>query len=247
MIRTTNPLLQPAFLICLAVLAMAALGMDAAIEKSGAILEKEPVALRKSLEQIDKSALLPFKVVNESSIDNKDILKSLGTEDYIQWIMEDPTVPDDSAVQRFLLFITYYGLPDRVPHVPEECYTGGGYQRLATDRVTFEVGKTDISKTIRGKYLVFGRVNSSYWNMSTKFPVLYFFRVNEDYAGSRDEARIALNKNLFNKSSYFSKVELAFNQSIVPPNKEEAIAASEKLLSVILPILENEFWPDLEE
>jgi hypothetical protein len=75
---------------------------------------------------------------------------------------------------------------------------------------------------------------------------LYFFKVNGQYAGSREEARIALNKNLFGKYSYFCKVELVFNVSSVAPSKEEAVAASEKLLAVILPILEQEHWPDWE-
>ena len=72
--------------------------------------------------------------------------------------------------------------------------------------------------------------------MGRKFPVLYLFKVNSDYAGSREGARIALNENLFRKSSYFSKVELVFNQRSTPPSKEQAVTASQKLLSIILPI-----------
>ncbi|MHC4084712.1 MAG: hypothetical protein ACYSU3_07240, partial [Planctomycetota bacterium] len=52
---------------------------------------------------------------------------------------------------------------------------------------------------------------------------------------------------IFSKYSYFSKVEwkffnIRFNK-LIYPGKEEAIAASQKLLSVILPILEKEHWP----
>ena len=75
---------------------------------------------------------------------------------------------------------------------------------------------------------------------------MYFFKVNGQYAGSRDEARLALNKNLFGKHSYFCKVELVFNMSSVAPTREESVAASEKMLAVILPILEKEHWPDWE-
>jgi hypothetical protein len=53
-----------------------------------------------------------------------------------------------------------------------------------------------------------------------------------------------LNKNLFGKYSYFSKIELVFNQSLSAPSKQEAIEASEKVLGVILPILEKDHWPD---
>ena len=80
-----------------------------------------------------------------------------------------------------------------------------------------------------------------------KIPVFYFFKVNGDYASSREEARILLNKNLFGKYSYFSKVELIFNQNIGALDKNEALTASQKLLGIILPILETEHWPDWEK
>jgi len=39
-------------------------------------------------------------------------------------------------------------------------------------------------------------------------------------------------------------VELVFNQAFAAPSKEQAVAAGEKLLAVVLPILEREHWPD---
>ncbi len=145
-----------------------------------------------------------------------------------------------------MLFITYYERPDRVPHVPEECYSGSGYQRLATDNVTFRITDPNLPSEIRGKYLVFGSTKTDFLQSIREFQVLYLFKVNGEYAGSRDEARIALNKNLFGKYSYFSKIELAFNQALAAPSKQEAIKASEKVLGVILPILEKDHWPDWE-
>ena len=128
--------------------------------------------------------------------------------------------------------------------MPEECYSGGGYHKLASDSVTIEIdNKSGFKKTIRGKYLVFGDTKVNLWRSSKKFPVLYLFRVNGEYAGNREEARVTLNKNLFHKHSYFSKVEIVFNQSSLTISKEDAITASEKLLAVILPVLEQEHWP----
>jgi hypothetical protein len=40
-------------------------------------------------------------------------------------------------------------------------------------------------------------------------------------------------------------LELVFNQISDTPDKDEAILASEKLLSVVLPVLEKEHLPDL--
>lgn len=232
--------LQPAFLICALVLAVSAAGMSVATKKLGLYLKKEPLPLKKSLEVLDESKLAPYEVVAKHTIENEEVLKSLGTEDYIQWVLEDPREPVDSAVRRVLVFITYYPQPDRVPHVPEECYTGSGYQRLAGGAANLQVGP----RTIAGRYLLFNRTSGDISAALQQFPVVYLFRVNGQYAGSRDDARIALNKNIFSKHSYFCKVELAFSRSRATATKEEAVVASEKLLTVLLPVLEQEHWPD---
>ena len=216
--------LQPAFLLCVAVLAVAGSGMSFAIKSFGVYLKKEPLPLRKSLELLDESDLSPYVVVQPKlKIENEEVLKSLGTEDYIQWILENTDAQINSHVKRCMLFITYYRLPDRVPHVPEECYAGGGFQRLASDSVNFEINNNaGFEKDIEGKYLVFGSKNANLWRSTDKFPVLYLFRVNGEYAGSREQARVILNKNLFRKHSYFSKVEIVFNQAPDAPDKKDA-------------------------
>ncbi len=242
--------MQPAFLICTAVLATAGAGMSVTINKLGLYLKKEPIPLKKSLNRLDENNLAPFTVEpdNKFQIENEEVLKTLGTNDYIQWIVSDTDAEVTGTTKNCLLFITYYDCPDRIPHVPEECYAGSGFQKLASDSVMLEImDDNGIIRKRHGKYLVFGSPRASIWQSTEKFPVLYLFRVNGEYEGSREEARVALNKNLFGKSSYFSKVEVAFNQSSIPPNKKEALAATEKLLSVILPVLEKEHWPDMDK
>ncbi len=214
-------------------------------------VKKEPLPLKKSFDLLDPNSLAPYKVEPKPKISNQETVENLGTQDYIQWILEDTEAAFDSTVRRCELFITYYGLSDRVPHVPEECYTGGGHQRLTSDSVIFEIGNNNTTRKIPARYLVFAKTNANYWGMDARFPVLYLFRVNDTYANSRDEARFALNKRIFSKHSYFSKVEwkffnIRFNKPIYP-SKEEAITASQKLLSVILPILEKEHWPVLKK
>jgi hypothetical protein len=232
--------LQPAFLICVAVLTTAGAGMSVAIKNFGLYLKKEPLPLKKSLDLIDENDLASYRVISKHKIENEEIIGALGTEDYIQWILED-----DSMAEKFMLFITYYRLPDRVPHVPEECYAGGGFQRLASEGVTLEISNNDgVKRKLGAKYLVFGSAKADPWRKCEKFPVLYLFRVNGEYASSREEARIALNKNLFRKSSYFCKVEMVFNQMLIPPKKEQVINMGEKFLNVILPVLETKHWPD---
>lgn len=210
-------------------------------------VKKEPMPLKKSLDLMDENALAPYKVVSKHKITNQEVIESLGTRDYIQWLLEDSDTAADSPIQKCLLFITYYDTPDRVPHVPEECYSGGGNQRLASDSVTIEINRQGKVEKIPARYLVFASTNSNIWGTDTRFPVLYLFNVNEVYANSRDDARFALNKNIFSKHSYFSKVEWKFFNTrfgqMIYPNKEETITASKKLLRVILPVLERDHWP----
>ena len=236
--------LQPAFVICVVVLGLAGAGMAVAKKQLGLYLKKEPLPLKKLLGAMDEAKLVPYRVAAKQSIQNPEILKKLGTQDYIQWVLEDPRVSVDSPVRRVLLFITYYRLPDQVPHVPEECYAGSGYHRIATNRVTFQVSASGHVQSIPGRYLLFGTSAGSVLQGGGQLPVLYLFRVNGEYAGDRDDARLALNKNLFSKHAYFCKIELVFNQGYVAPTKAAATEASEKLLSVLLPILEQEHWPD---
>ncbi len=239
--------LQPAFLICAAVLAMAGGGMSFVIKSFGVYLSKEPLPLRKSLDLLDENGLAPYEVLSKDKIDNEQVLKGLGTEDYIQWRLEDTDAPASSPVRYCLLFITYYALPDKVPHVPEECYTGSGYQRLSSDSVTLTINEDGIEKEIPARFLVFAATDSARWMSSAKFPVLYFFRANEDYGDSREYVRLALNKNIYGEHSYFCKVEWKFFNrrfgALIYPTKEEAIKASRKLLGVILPVLQREHWP----
>jgi hypothetical protein len=240
--------LQPAFLICVLVLATAGAGMSVTMKKLGIVFQKEPLPLKKSLEYLDERDLTPYKVVSKEKIENPDTLKALGTEDYIQWVLEDTEQTDNSPTKEFLLFITYYKLPGRVPHVPEECWTGGGYQQLGSEAVTFQIDNGEgFNTNVPAKYLVFAPKKTSLWQGGERIPNLYFFKVNGRYAGSREDARLALNKNLFGRNSYFCKVELVFNRSSTAPSKEQAVAACEKLLGVILPVLEQEYWPDWKD
>jgi len=233
---------QPAFLICAAVLAIAGSGMSIAIKSFGVYLKKEPLPLKKTLDDLDEKALAPYKVITKEKIENEDIVKSLGTKYYIQWVLEDNNTPANNAVRKCSLLITYYEVPDVVVHVPEECYIGAGCQLLENYSITFKVKKGVREEKIPGRYLLFRHPETD-----RKFPDLYLFYVNGIYTNSREKARAILFKNVFGRHSYYSKVELVFDRSLVLPTKEQTVKASEKLLAVILPVLERDHWPDLEK
>ncbi len=250
---------EPAFLLCVIILGGAALGMSFIERYFELWFVKEPIYLEKSLELLNEEALKPFKVVRKLKIENKDVIKSLGTEDYMQWVLTDTEASADDTASSFMLFITYYEKPDAVPHVPEECYSGGGFEKVSSEAIEFKVkfgsgasgyiddsGGTKNIKRIPGQYVTFSRESEMIWQPSAKFPVLYFFNVNGSYVNTRTEARIGLAKNIWSKHSYFCKVEFAFNQTGQLPQMQDAIAASEKLLSRLLPLLEDEHWPDMQ-
>jgi len=185
---------QPAFVICVAVLALAGVGMSVAKKQLGLYLKKEPLPLQKALDGLDEAKLAPYVVTAKREISNEEVLKALGTTDYIQWVLADPREPANSPVRSVLLFVTYYERPDRVPHVPEECYTGGGYQRLATDAVTFAVNRAGQTRTIRGRFLLFGASGGSIWQAARRFPVLYLSLSTETFSGN---IRISVRSNWF--------------------------------------------------
>lgn len=234
---------QPAFWICAGLLAVCGLGLSTALKVCGGVLRKEPLPLKRSFDTLDRRALYPYRVIRELHITNPDLLQSLGTRDYLQWVLQDTAPHGPNQVDQVLLFVTYYPLPNRVPHVPEECYLGSGFQPLASDHVSLALGEPNLPHRIEAKYLVFGRTHGGPWDPDERVGDLYFFKVNGVYAADRDEARMVLNENLLGRSSYFSKVELVFNRGGETVQEDQVIATATKLLRLLLPVLENDYWP----
>lgn len=229
--------LEPAFVVCVLVLSLSGVVM------SKFYIAKEPWPPVKSLNLLDESDMEPYRVVMKSEIKDKDTLAQLGTEEYIQWVLEDAEVSEDSPVRKALLFVTYYPLADVVPHVPEHCWVGAGYNLLASDAMDYTLKKDGVEKKVPGMRLVFQGGSSGFWEKLSQF---YLMNANGIYARDRNSARFALNKNIFKKHSYFSKVEWNFMTGSGMPSyldKEEGRKAGEKLLAVVLPILENKHWP----
>ncbi len=242
---------SPAFLVCAAVLLTAAAGKEAVIRYFGLVMTKEPIKLQKPLDELDETALAAYKVQHKSIID-RETLESLGTEEYLQWILEDTEAASDSPLRYCSLFITYYtGNPDMVPHVPDECYVGGGKSRLTGQTVRIEVPREkspDDTQTVGLQYVVFGQAGNNVIEAETTFSVQYLFHVNGRYTEDRTQTRLALGSNWTSPYSYFSKVEWfffgmdAFGRTY--PDKEQTLSASRQLLAQLLPELERNHWPD---
>jgi hypothetical protein len=236
------------FIVCFAVLLTAAVAKEAVIRTLGVQMVKEAIPLQHPFEDMDPAALAPFELKDKTRIQNRDVLESLGTEEYLQWILEDSEALPGSPTRYCSLFITYYtGNPDMVPHVPDECYVGGGNSRTGSDMVTLDIpGKGSIPF----QYVMFQSISEDGMTIDN-FSVQYFFHVNGKYSSSRTDTRLILGSNWFSKYSYFCKVEWKFygfdSFGVIYPDKEETLKASSKLLSKVLPELEKNHWPDWEK
>lgn len=243
--------LKPAFIVCIAVLLSAAIAKEAAIRMLGVQMTKEAIALQHPLDEMNDAVLSPFELRDKARIQNRDVLESLGTDEYMQWVMEDTDVAGDSPTRYCSLFITYYtGNPDMVPHVPDECYVGGGNVRTGAERISLEIPTLDPSQEVAFQYVQFSNTGGQSIKEES-FSVLYFFHANGKYSGSRTDTRLILGSNWFSKYSYFCKVEWKFygrdSFGLIYPNKEQALTASQKLLELLLPELESNHWPDWEK
>jgi hypothetical protein len=248
-------LLQPAFLICVAVLVAASAGLAITGRTN---VKKDPLPLKQPLSTIDEKALAPYRVVNKSKINNEDVIKALGTEDYIQWMLEDASAESGSSVQYSSLFITYYtGTPDAVPHIPDECYLGGGGQTMGSYEADvtarwLDKGQAEKKLDVPVRCVVFSGKSANAWEANTVFSVMYTFKVNGVYKGSRDGVRVTLGANR-SRYSYYAKVEWqifglsGIDRSRIYPSREDAVKASEKLLGIVLGELERSYWPDWDQ
>jgi len=231
---------ERAFLVCLLFLAVSAAGVQVGAKRLGLHFVKLPLALQNPFDKLDEAKLAPYQVIRKLRIENEDIIAELGTEDYLQWFLEDPSVAKTDPARIMMLFITYYtGDPGQVPHVPEVCYTGAGSQ--ITDRENQKIQILDNEgEPVTIPVLVLSE-SRRIQGLDRSSKILYFFGANGGYVSSRNGLRLRLN-NWYDKYAYFSKVEVSFPNGD-GMNTEAAVKAVEKLMRKLVPILTAEHWP----
>jgi hypothetical protein len=246
-------LLQPAFVVCLAVLLLAAGGLAVT---GRAKVQKEALPLRKALSELDEKALAPYRVLDRATIASEDVIKALGTREYIQWRLEDTSVEQNSPVRYVSLFVTFYTgkTLDAVVHTPEACYLGGGndpgeaYNEDFAIRVNAGGGSMGTELNVPVRCAVFTKGTTQAWETESAFTVMYTFKVNDSYQRNRTATRAELGG--LSRFAYYAKVEWQFmgisgiDRNRIYPQKDQATKATEKLLSVVLGELERSHWPD---
>jgi hypothetical protein len=203
-------------------------------------LQKLPAPLRAPLSGLDRTVLdPPYRLLDAAQIP-PEVIDQLGTDQYIQWLLENTKENDSSPVKLANLFITYYtGTPDPVPHIPENCYLGAGYDMGGTEDWNIDIPKLDRQVPVRVLELEKkGRFGTE------RSVVAYTFGVNGRFAVDRNEVR-AIVGNPWEAYAFFSKVEVKFQgRAGVTPTRQEAMTAAADLFRKLLPLLVENHWPD---
>jgi len=199
---------------------------------------KAALPLKKPLSAMDVAGLLPYRVVQRQVLESV-VVDALGTDQYINWVLEDTSVPTADPLRVAHLFVTYdTGGVNLVPHTPDECRLGAGYQpaqphenvevnvpRLAPDLASIPVRLCTFVKTA-----VFNREEVS---------VVYTFHCDGRFVATRSGVRLLIN-DLTDRYAYFSKVEVSFPRA----TREQSLQGAVKLFVRLLPVLVRDHFPD---
>ncbi len=246
------------FVACLTLLAALAIGFEVLAARKGIQFRKEPLNLKTPLDRLQKEKLAPYGLWRPGTLP-PDMLDELGTEEYIQWEIDDPYRPDDGALRdlsnnpnwltenwpwRISLFVTYYtGKPNQVPHVPEVCYAGSGHELVRQYFDTVVIPRAGGDKTIEVQVLEFRR-QGGLLGPSERL-VIYTFHANGQFRRARRAVQLAVSDPL-SKYAYFSKLETSMDIGRGYASKDQALEAGKRLLRVVVPVLLEDHWPDWE-
>lgn len=196
------------------------------------------IDLRVPLASLDEGVLAPYRVIQRNVLDPITV-EALGTEMYLSWQLEDDSRPKNDPLRSASLFVTYdTGGATLVPHTPDKCWIGGGYEPAqAHENVDLELGVGAGDRlTVPVRVCTF--VKTSLRNRA-KQTVVYTFNCNGEFVASRTGVRILVNKPT-NRYAYFSKVEIAFPGA----SRADSVRGAAMLFERLMPALVASHWPD---
>ncbi len=186
-----------------------------------------------------KEGIGPYRFVDQMELSSA-IVEKLGTDEYIDWQFEDTSIKDaDSPVRHVRLTVTYYtGGRDQVPHTPDVCMVGAGYKAQEAENLDLDLPNLGAKVPVR--VLTF----EPSMLRQRKPTVAYTFHCNGDFVCTRMDVRVRMN-SLTDQHAYFAKIEVVFGGDVMAP-REEAVAATQKFLDHLLPVLVRDHLPDWE-
>ncbi|MBI5866043.1 MAG: hypothetical protein HZB38_16365 [Planctomycetes bacterium] len=243
------------FHVCLGILVICALGLQASAAFLGAYFHKDALPLKKQLTALDASELLPryaLAPVQPPPLPHETV-DNLGTENYIMLELIDRDAKPSDPTYGINVFLSYFtGKPDMVPHNPEDCMKAGGYDLVNKQYMTIEApGPSGTPIEIPLAVLDFEpptgqRAVLSAGLKSSRQTVIFFFCTNGGFATTRSGVRWKV-ANLFDRYAYYCKIEVSFrNQAGQHAGHQESIDAAGPLLRAVMPLLWKEHFQDWE-
>ncbi len=137
--------LSPPFVACALMLGGAAAGLQPAVKALIRHYSKEPISLRRSLDEFDAARLASFRVVTDGTAFDTAVSDDVGTDDALRLVVEKKGAATEGRRELdTLLFVTYYNDPrDTIPHTPEVCYRQDGATVNAITPVYLDVDGID--------------------------------------------------------------------------------------------------------
>lgn len=228
---------SPAFILAVVLLGSAAVLSGPVSSRLKFTQEKDALPLRKPFDLLDASKLGPYRVTDRLVFEPV-VVEALGTDQYLMWRLEDTRLEAGDPLRVAQVFVTYYtGGGNLVPHTPDVCYLGSGYQpKQAHENV--EVGVPGRSEPIPMRLLTFER--TAIFDRSD-FSVTYTFHCNGAFTETRSGVRI-LTGDPRARYAYFSKIELSFPRA----SRDETQEGAARVLEYLLPVLLADHFPDYE-
>jgi hypothetical protein len=232
------------FVLCLVLLVVFSAGFQIMILQQGIRLQKEALQPKTALAKMSQRALAPYELEQPVPIE-PSVLNQLGTDEYINWVIRDPTSESARGDHPLLsYFVTYYtGSPDQVPHIPDECYAGSGHKVNSQKLDSVEITVDGQEQVVPVQVLDFRRIGE--FSKSQRL-VIYTFHANGQWRSGRRAVQAAL-ADPRSIHAYFSKIEVAMSIGDDYASQEEAAAAGKRFLQKALPVLLKDHLPDFEK
>ncbi len=228
------------FLVVVVLLGIALILSGPVANRLGINASKKSLPLKTRLSALDEASLLPYRVIDRIILDST-MIESLNTSEYINWVLEDTSLPKNDPLRLATLLVTYYtGADNMVLHKPDVCYYGAGYQPFQPhEETTIQIkalGEADQDVPIR--VLTFSKTQI---HNESKISVIYNFYCNGRFVANSFNVRMMVN-SLTNTYAYFSKVEVSFPRA----TREQNIEGVTKLFDLVLPVLVHDHFPDFD-
>ena len=252
---------QSGFLVAVAILGVAAVGLNAAVQSLQLHFKKQPVALRRELADIPTDLGNWVQVSKDEPLD-KEVQDALGTTHYVirDYVNKNLISSDqlkefdgkDSHGRQALLaqlqgehpeavvelgLYYYTGLVDTVAHVPDRCYVADGFEPSEYETPKWDLGPNRLGKkpgdepAIEVRYINFEDQTAA--GRVTR-RVAYFFHTEGQFESDPLNVRKQL-QDLRKRHGYYAKIELSMQLK----DHDQCQAVMQQFLRCAMPEIEN--------